>query len=294
MKAISSYIHGLKTAVKSYRLALLIYLLYLLVALLVAIPFYGLFRSAAGDSMLTDGLMKGFDATILREMLSSQGDAFRFYLQALCPWIAAFALLQVYLTGGYFAWISNPRGRLSLAAFNRQAIRFFWRYLKLMFYFLVINLIVCLILYLPYILIIGQNSDLTDKQILNPLIWVAAIHLVLLLFIMLWSDLVKSYLYEQDSRKVFRGIFRAFRMAVRKFFSFWFLGILLLLAPVLLFGGYYLIRQAFLVDTLGLIVLVFILQQVFVLLRVFIRIWRLSSVYRFYLSINNPIFGPGL
>lgn len=294
MKAISSYIHGLKTAVKSYRQALLVYLLYLLAALLLAIPFYGLFRSAAGNSMLTDGLMQGFDATILRELLASHGDSFRFYLEALWPLIAAFALLQVYLTGGYLGWVSQPRGNWSLAAFNRVAIRFFWRYLKLMFYFLIINLIICLILYLPYVLIIGSNSDLTDKQIVTPLLWVIAIHLVLLLFITLWSDLTKSWLYERDSRKVFRGIFRVFRMAVRRFFSFWWLGILLLFAPALLLIGYYLIRQAVAVDTTGLIILVFLLQQLFILLRIFLRIWRLSAVYRFYLSINNPIFGPEL
>jgi hypothetical protein len=294
MKAISAYIHGFKTAVKSHRLALLIYLSYLLIALLVAIPFYGLFRSAAGNSTLANGLMKGFDATIIREMLASGGDLFRVYLKAFLPWMVAFALLQVYLTGGIFSWISNTRDKFSLAEFSRQGRRFFWRFLKLMFYFLVINLILCLILYLPYVLIISPNSDLTDKQIVVPLIWLAAIHFVLLLFIMLWSDLVKSYLYEQDSLKVFRGIFRVFRMAVRKFFSFWFLGILLMLAPAILFIVYYMIRQAFNADTLGLIIMVFIIQQVFILLRVCIRIWRLSSVYRFYLSIINPIFGPGL
>jgi hypothetical protein len=61
-----------------------------------------------------------------------------------------------------------------------------------------------------------------------------------------------------------------------------------------LIGVYYIVRKGVVVDSMALVLLFFVIQQLFIMCRVFLRIWRLSSVYRFYLSSNNPIFGSGL
>jgi hypothetical protein len=294
MKAISAYIHGAKTAWRSLRLTLFIYLSYLGIALLIAIPFYNLFREATGNSELADGLLKGFDATIIREILASKGQMFRVFLQGFFPWLIGFALLQVYLTGGIFSKIASPGGKRNVTAFHHSGMRFFWRFLKLTLYFLIIHFILVLILYLPYLIITGSLENLTDKQIVVPLLLLLTSHLVILNFILTWSDLVKSAIYEQDSRKVFKGIFRNLKLALRNFFRLYLLGILLALVPALAFGLYYLLRSGATVDSTGLIILFFLIQQLFIMLRVFFRIWRLAAIYRFYLSAINPIFGPGM
>ncbi len=294
MKAISAYIYGAKTAWRSLRLTLFIYLSYLGIALLITIPFYSLFRSAIGNSELANDLMKGFDATIIREILASKGQMFRVYIQGLFPWLIGFALLQIYLTGGIFSKIASPGGRSSISGFHNSSIRFFWRFLKLTVYFLIIHLILGLILYLPYLIITGIQTNLTDKQVVVPLLILLSCHLVILNFIFTWSDLVKSAIYEQDSQKVFKGIFRRLKLALRNFFRLYLLGILLALIPAAAAAAFYLLRSGVTVDTTGLIILFFLIQQLFILLRVFFRIWRLSAVYRFYLSAINPIFGPGM
>ncbi|HBB92266.1 MAG TPA: hypothetical protein DC042_11260 [Bacteroidales bacterium] len=294
MKTISAYIHGAKTAWRSLRLTLFIYLSYLGIALLIAIPFFGLFRSATGNSELADGLMKGFDATIIREILVSKGQMFRVFIQGLFPWLIGFALLQVYLTGGIYSKIASPGGRSNVSGFHKSSIRFFWRFLKLTVYFLIIHILLGLILYLPYLIITGVHTNLTDKQVVVPFLILLTSHLVILNFIFTWSDLVKSAIYEQDSRKVFKGIFRCLKMALRNFFRLYLLGILLALAPAAAAAAYYLLRSGVTVDTTGHIMLFLLIQQMFIMLRVFFRIWRLSAVYRFYLSAINPIFGHGM
>lgn len=287
MKAISSYRHGFSAAMKSLRMIALIYISYLLIALILAIPFYSLFRSIAGNSQLPDSLMDGFDATVIRELLASGGKALAFYLKAFMPWMLAFLLLQVYLTGGIFSWVSNPRGPFRISEFNRHARTFFWRYLKLTAYFLVIHLIISLIIYLPYILTVGSQTDLTDEQVVRPLLFVMSGHFILLVFLFLLGDLVKSMLFEQDSRKVFKTIFRCMKTAFRNFFAFYSLALLLLIIPIALFTGYYLVRSSFLVDTTLLILVAFLLQQALIFLRIFLRIWRLSAAYQFYLNIST-------
>ncbi|MFA5814410.1 MAG: hypothetical protein WC865_02170 [Bacteroidales bacterium] len=286
MKAISSFLYGFSAAIKSLRMLLLIYLSYLVIAILLAIPFYGLIRSAAGNSQLPDSLMNGFDATAIRELLDNGGKAFGFYLKAFMPWIFAFLLFQVYLSGGIFSWVSNPRGKFTISFFHQHGRKYFWRYLKLAVYFLIIHLIIGLILYLPYLLTTGSREGLTDQQIVCPFLFIMGGHLILLVFVFLLADLVKSRLFEQDSRKVFKTIFKCLKMAFRRFFSFYFLGLLLLVFPLVLFAGFYLIRSSILVNTAGTILFIFVIQQVMIFLRIFLRVWRLAATYSYYLKIS--------
>lgn len=284
MKAISSYLYGFSAATKSFRMITLIYLSYLFIALLFAIPFYGLFLAVSRNSQLPDDLMRGFDATAIRELLSGGGKVFSYYIQAFWPWMFVFLILQVYLNGGILAWISNPRGKFAGALFHRSGRRYFWRFLKLTFYFLIIHLIICLIIYLPYSLITGSQTGLTDEQIIRPLIYYVSGHLVILVFLFLLADFTKARIFEQDSPKVFKSIFKCLKITLKKFFSFYFLGLLLGVIPVVLFAGFYLIRSAIVVNSTGLIIVVFILQQVMVYARVFLRTWRLAGTYHYYLK----------
>jgi hypothetical protein len=287
MKAISSYLYGFSAASKSFRMITLIYLSYLFIALLVAVPFFGLFQSVAGNRMLPDDLLKGFDATALRELLSGGGKVFSYYIQAFWPWVFVFLLLQVYLNGGILAWISNPRGKFSGALFHRSGRKYFWRFLKLTLYFAIIHLIIALIVYLPYALITGSKTGLTDEQIIRPLIVCVSVHLVILVFIFLLADFTKARIFEQDSSKVFKSIFKCLKITIKRFFPFYFLGLLLGILPVLLFVGFYLIRSALVVDSTGLIIIIFVLQQIMVYARVFLRTWRLAGTYHYYLGISS-------
>ena len=287
MNAISSFLYGFTAAWKSLRMIVLIYLSYLAIALLLAIPFYGLFRSIAGHSQLPDSLMKGFDATAIRELLANGGKAFGFYLKAFMPWIFAFLLFQVYLSGGILSWVSNPRGKFAISLFLQHSRKYFWRFLKLAFYFMVIHVIIGLILYIPYVLLIGSKVGLTDEQIVRPLFFILAGHLILLIFLFLLADLAKSRLFEQDSRKVLKSIFKCLKLAFRHFFSFWFLGLLLLAVPLALFTGFYLVRSSVVVSTTGMILLLFVIQQAMILFRLILRVWRLAATYHYYLKISQ-------
>jgi hypothetical protein len=286
MKAISSLKTGFNSALKSLRMVLFIYLSYLAIALLLAIPFYSLFRSAAGNSQLPDSLLNGFDATAIREILMSGGKYFAFYLKAFFPWIIAFLLFQVYLNGGIFSWIANPRGKFPVVLFHQHSSKYFWRFLKLSFYFLIINLIISLILYVPYALITGSKEGLTDAQTMRPFIIVISIHMLLLVFLFLLSDLVKSKIFLQDSRVVLKNMWRCFKLAIRHFFSFYFLGLLCLLLLVAIFAGFYLFRSSVPTDTSGMILLVFLVQQVMIFLQIFLRVWRLGSVIQYQSEIS--------
>jgi hypothetical protein len=289
MKTITAYTSGFKAAISSVRMVILIYLSILAIALLLAIPFYPLFNQAAGHSMLPRLLMQGFDATVIRELLAGGGKLFLFYFQAFWPWVIALFLFQIFLNGGIYSRISNPRGKFSLTGFVANARRYFWRFLKLAVYMLIVHLFITLVLWVPWMLIMAGRTGLTDAQVLQPVIVTGAIHLAIIIFLMTVSDLARSIVYEQDTGRVFRTVRRAFGKGFRQIVSFYPLALLLVMVPVLSATGYYFIRISARVDTFGMIFLLFIFQQAFILLRVFFRVWRLSAVYGYYLKPTLPI-----
>lgn len=287
MKAINSYMSGFSASLRSIRMILLIYLGYLVMALLLAIPFFGMFRTAAGNSELPGSLLRGFDATAIRELLVNGGGLFRFYLNAFLPWIVAFLLFQVYLGGGIFSWVSNPRGKFSMTEFHRHSRNFFWRFLKLTAYLLVIHLVYALILYVPYVLVTGARTGLTDEQVVRPLLFLAAFHLVLLIFLFLLADVAKSRIFLMDTPRVLRTLFRCLKIAGKHFLSFFLLGFLLLLAPAAVYLLFYLFRSPATAGTFGMILLIFVIQQVMIATQVALRVWRLAAAYRYHLDITT-------
>jgi hypothetical protein len=121
---------------------------------------------------------------------------------------------------------------------------------------------------------------------MRPFIIVISIHMLLLVFLFLLSDLVKSKIFLQDSRVVLKNMWRCFKLAIRHFFSFYFLGLLCLLLLVAIFAGFYLFRSSVPTDTSGMILLVFLVQQVMIFLQIFLRVWRLGSVIQYQSEIS--------
>ena len=284
MKAINYYLEGFKISAGSIKMVIGIYLVYLVTGLLVAIPFYSAFRAAAGSSLLPEGLMKGFDATVIREILASGGKTFIVFTRGLLPWIIAFLLLQIYFTGGIFSRISHPRGRYSFLAFHRSGTRNYWRFFKLVFWLLLIQILIGLVLYLPYFLIIGAKEGLTDKQLMDPLLVIIVIHLITLVLIRLVADLAKSRMFERDSGKALKAIWFSVKLAFRRFPSVYLMGILLMVLPAAAFAGFYLLRSAVPAGNMTMVLVIGLIQQLFILLRIFFHVWRLSSSYKFYLG----------
>ena len=287
MKSISAYISGFKTAFGSFRLILFLFLVTLAAALLLALPFYGLFARMAGNSLLPQLLMKGPDATVIRELLAGGGKLFGFYLQAFWPWMVTFLLLQVFLNGGIYSWISNPRGKFTLSRFFAHGRKYFWRFLKLVVYFIVIQMVIALVIWLPYIIATAAREGLTDDRIVKPLIAVAAIHAAVLVFLLMASDLAKSAIYETDTNKVLKSVWISIKTGFARFRSCYPLGIFMAVTVLAAVGAYYIVRVSADVSTTGMIFLFFLIQQVFILFRALIRVWRLSAFYHHYLRIRG-------
>lgn len=283
MKIFKSYSSGWAAALNSKRMTSLIYLIYLVLALLLVIPFYKLFSSAAGNSMMPGQLIKGFDATALVELLRDSGQMFSFYLKAFWPWLIVFLILGTFFQGGVISWISNTRGRFSSGTFFRNCVYYFWPFIKTAFYSIIIQAVLALIVYLPVVLLVGRDN-LTDKYIVTTVIAGIAIHLVLLIWGTMIAEYTRLILFRTSGRKVLKALWKAFKICVGKIAALFAMYLLWLIIPLALFIGFYLLRTKLVIDTGMTIFLLFLVQQVFIWLRFLLKIQKTSIFYSYLVS----------
>lgn len=282
MKFLNAYIEGASTAIRSKKVASWIYIIYLLVAMALTIPFMGLVKAIICNSMLPEKLMEGFNATVLYEMMVSGGQSLLFYVKAWWPILIIFILIQVYINGGLLYWVANPRGKFRIKLFHQSAIEMFGRFTKVTVYMMVLHLIVALLVYLPAILILGGRELTSDKLTVLVIFYSCIIHSILLIILNLMGDVTKVAIYHGSRKKVLRHLWKSVKWVISRFSSAFVLAILLLIIPLGLILLFYFLRKDLVVDTTGLILLVFIVQQVVIWLKCLLRIWRFRSIYRYY------------
>jgi hypothetical protein len=285
MRIIKSYKSGWEASLNSKALISYVYLIQLILALLLAIPFYKLFQSMAGYSLLPESLVSSFDATAMGELLRSGGKSLLFYIKGFTPWIILFVLLGVFFQGGIISWISNYRGRFSVSRFFGNCWTWFWPFFKTFIYSLLIQILIGVLVYLPVIMLVNREN-LTDFYIGRTVIIGAAIHLVLLVWVTMVAEFTRLMLYRNSSGKVIKTLWKAIKFSIRRIFSLYGIYIIWMIIPAVLIVMYYFLRVNWGVDTALMVILLFIVQQVFVWLRIGLRIQKTGMFYG-YLVINS-------
>ncbi len=284
MKILKAYKSGWTVSLNSKRMTSLVYLSYLILALLLVIPFYRLFVSVAGSSLLPDDLIRGFSATALGEFMREGGKAFGFYLKALLPWMVLFLVLGTFFQGGIISWISNDRGRFSTKTFIGNCVAYFWPFLKTCFYTLIIQIIFAVLVYLPVSILIG-GDNLTDAHIGKTLIFGIAIHLLLLIWGTMIAEYTRLFIYRSGKRKVLKSLWKAFKFTLRNIHRLFGMYIMWVILPLALFIALYLIRMRWTIDPGLMIFLLFLVQQVFIWVRFLLKIQKTSIFYRYLVLI---------
>ncbi len=286
MKIIKAYSTGWTVSLNSKRMTSLVYISYLVLALLLVIPFYKLFVSVSGSSLLPDELISDFSATAFGEFLREGGLAFGFFLKALLPWLFLFLILGTFFQGGIISWISNDRGRFSSKTFIGDCLTYFWPFLKTSFYALIIQVIFAILVYLPVSILIG-GDNLTDEYIGKTLIIGIAIHLLLLIWATMIAEYTRLFIYRSGKRKVLKSLWKAIKFSLRKIVKLFGMYFLWVVLPVALFIILYLIRMRWAIDTGLMVLLLFLVQQVFIWFRFLLKIQKTSIFYR-YLVLVDP------
>lgn len=284
MTIIQNYLSGLRLASRSLKLTTMIYVLNLLFALALAIPFYGVITNAAHGSLQVNKLLTNFDFTAIQEFMDSAKGSISLLFKT-GVWLAIlYLLLNIFLAGGILKTLDNE------AVFERKEFfangsKFFFRFLRLTLYFIIIHVLVILIIYLPLSLIINilvKNAE-TEKALFYAVISGAGLHLIIFIYLQIVAHYTRFMIITEDSIQVLKKLRASVIFVSRKLLSTYPLYLLLLAGFVLLIFVFKFLSGAIGMTTGFTIFIMFLVQQLFIWSRIWLKIWIYGSQLEYYL-----------
>lgn len=285
MKIFKVYAVGFTTIIKRFRLISLAYFSLLIPALIVVLPFRSYFSKAVSQFISPGKLLAGFDYTAYSELMNFRGDEIKAaFFQSF--WLIVFYFfISVFVTGAILYVLQDKKKKAKFINFITGGSKYFWRFFRLSTIFLILQALVALIIYIPFS-IMAKNAlehAATEKSTFFLFLPFLAVHLLIAVYMLIISNYSRFILVHEDSKKVFKSIWKSLKFVSSKFFGTYGLILLLLIFPGLLTVIYF--KTSGIVDmTSGLLIfLAFLIQQFYIWLKQAFRVWAYSSQFDYYL-----------
>jgi hypothetical protein len=285
MKVLNAYLKGWKILLQHRKMWLLLYLMQFVIALLAALPLAGYLGQTVGHSLDLTNSLGRFDYTFLNDIWFNFGRGLRPMFQQTLSAIAFYFFLSAFLTGGILTMIKTWKEGNNLSGFFAGAGHFFWRVLRLGFYFLIPQLLLFLLMGSLFLKMTNNMFPFeleSELEIINAAKLLLPIYLILATILFMIHDLAKIVLLHRDETWLTQSIRESIRLAFRHFHKFFPLYLLNVLAVLVLTVVYYLLKQSVTQIELWQIVVAFLLGQLYLFLRVGMKVVNLGALEALY------------
>ncbi|HEX8655914.1 MAG TPA: hypothetical protein VF690_00180 [Hymenobacter sp.] len=248
-----------------------------MLALVLAIPFFGVLKTGASGSLAPTSLLAGFDYTVYREFVREHGDAVSALISQV-KWLAfAYLLFNVLLSGGILQTLASPRS-FSLPSFFEGCGRYFARFLRLLFFVLILQALVAAVVYVPLGLFFSRNKTV---EVESSLFYIGLggflLHLLLFVAVLLIGDYARISLFRNNSTRALRALWQATKFVFRHFGKTYGLYLAVVLFSLALFLSYFLLDAQVTMRTPLTIALILLVQQLVIWLRIGTKVWLMGS-----------------
>ncbi|NPA37391.1 MAG: hypothetical protein GXO47_11140 [Chlorobi bacterium] len=283
MKILTAYKAGLVGTISRLRLVTIVYLFVFIPSLLVAMAYLSAYNKAIGLYLAPEKLMHGFDYTTYTELMRFEGDGISAIVKQAFWLVVFYVPVSLFVTGGILYLITG-KYKPRLASFVNGGAKYFWRILKLKFYFSFVQLFFAFIIYLPFGISIAMADDgsLNEKMVFFKLLPYLIVHLLVVIYLFTIVNYAKIIIVSKDTRKVLRSIWEAVKFVTGKFAGAYSLTLLLMIVPLLLIYVYFKVFGFLSMDSGWVVFGMFVIQQLFLWLRAAMRIWFLAGLAEYY------------
>lgn len=282
MNIFKAYFTGLKRTVKLPRPVLLIYFVNLILAVLVVFPLFSVLKNEIGNTIIGEDLLHRFTATHFADIYAQILPTAKYFMSQIKWVLLIYWILNVFLAGGIIRTLNQDK--FTMTSFFSGAGTNFFRFLGINIIMLLFHILVLLIVYVPTFLIIDSISGSVSSEIVLYRIFGGAIllHLILMYILLMIADYAKFYAVLYNSKNIFKSVAKGFKYVFGNFLRTTGLYFLLIILPIGLVIGYFLLDIK--IDThIGIgILIAFLIQQAFIFLRIWFRIWIYSSPLQMY------------
>lgn len=262
------------------RIIGLLYGLTLLLAGVVALPLQSLLESKVGHSLMVDEMMKGFNYTFYTDFMNAYGDGFAPIVNQSLLILFLYVLLFVFLMGGIISTFQNAPKIYHKAIFWGKSAGYFWRMLRLTFYFLIIHGVVLgffLWLFMKFTKGFAIAELETDEVVFSTLTYLPIAYVIVSAFFYMWHDYAKVILVQENTKWVYQPILSSLRFITKHIAQTYPLYLLNMALLGLVFLINYWVTTSFLVHSTSAVWVSLLITQVFVIIRLGLKLLNLSS-----------------
>ncbi|MGB9893676.1 MAG: hypothetical protein ACPLRA_04630 [Candidatus Saccharicenans sp.] len=272
---------GFNRAVSKFRLAVYLWLIILVLALVLTSPLSSLLKNNLGHLHVPANPLMPLELNLIEVFLANQ--------QLLGPY-AAFLMVTVFFSAGLFVFLQagvfgrmhSQDSRITFGDFLADGSRYFWKFLLSILVFLPF----LFILFLFFKLLASPLNIWSDRAVTE---WpgLIAANLRMILFILLWTvfklllDMVRIIIVT-ESKKVIPAYLSALKFLARHFFSLWGLYLLLGLMVVVISGIWLVIGRVFSGSHLPGLLIILLLGQAYILFRLLARQAFIGLEFSYY------------
>lgn len=253
----------------------------LLLALLAALPFRSLLIAEAGQSLIVNDLVKGFDYTFLNDFMQNYGSGFTPILQQSILLLAVQYLLLVFLVGGMVKVLFTQPVQNYRTVFWSGAGRYFWRYLRLSLFFLLVHVLIVVFFGWLYLQVThGLSPKALDSEgvITTTFRWLIPLYILVAALPFMWQDYAKVLLVKNDDRFIWPSVGQALRLLVNNFTKTYLLYLLNIGLVILVLGLNYILTGSWEVSSFTGVLFSFLGSQIFVVVRYLLKVVNQGSV----------------
>ena len=274
--------------IASFRLLWLIYGLTLVFGLVAALPLYSTLVREDQNSLAFLNLLHRFDYTVFSDFLHRSGHTL-LPLLSVGRWLGLlYIFLNLFLAGGILRHFAQPNVPFDAGMFWQSCSRYVGQFLRLFGVTLLFVMAGAVIWLIAGSLIgIALSDTLTERG----QFYIGLVFFTLFTFTATWllyiGDYAKVIMFCENDQKAFHAFGRASRFVLRNPGQTYGLYCLLILVGAGLFGLYFLIDAAILMQNWLTIAVMFIAQQSLIFARIGLKVWSLGTAYGVYGGLYN-------
>lgn len=271
------------TVMQQKRIAAIVYLFQLCIALTLGMQAYEVFKASIGHSLEINKLLNGYDHTVITDFLKVHGASITPLIGQLRWLLLVWLLFSIFTEGGLLYTITGKEGHTA-QSFWIGGYKCFFPFLKLSLIFLLLAFCWTLVIGLPLVLFLEPALEYFSTEVYT--VWAVIgwmlLYLLGLMALFIWSVISRTVQIQtgDGTRKSLKASWVIFSRQIRGFLS---LVLSFGLVQLLLLVLYWSLDAWIGMTAPWKILLLFLLQQTFIFLRIQIRqmnyaaVWALST-----------------
>lgn len=279
MKFIKAYLYGWKNLFQSLRLWGLLYLINFAFAIIASLGLNSFLSSTIGDSIASIESLERFSYTIIGDLLNEHGESLGFILNNSIGIVIIYLIITIFTSGGIvYLYYSESR---MMGDFWKASGEYFWRFLRLTFYFLIFNgtlFFVFFMLYRYFALDYFPFKLEKESTLSNTFKIVVPIYLIFASFFWMVQDFSKYKIVESKTRLLIKPVLNSFAFVMKNYIPCLLFYLLNLITFLVFYYLYYFFSNKISSSSELGILLFFLFAQLFILLRIALKLINLAGI----------------